>query len=267
MLIKNEFEYHIVDIRPWPLKDGRLIFFTIISIIIFFNSHSSFPLILGVVILLYFTFQWWRDIRREASFQGLHPLKIYDNIKIGIILFILSEIIFFFSFFWAFFHSRLSPDLELGLFWPPYGVVPFNPLQIPLLNTIILVISGSIITLSHFSLLKGRIINAKLRLGLTIILGVYFSILQGYEYIERVFNLRDSVFGAVFFVATGFHGLHVLVGTSIIVFILYRIIIKHFRDLHCFGFEARAWYWHFVDVVWLFLFRFIYWWAYYFFII
>lgn len=179
----------------------------------------------------------------------------------GIILFIVSEIFFFISFFWAFFHSSLSSTIELGLCWPPRGVDRFDPFKIPLLNTIILLSSGIAVTWAHHSLLTNNFKQINNSLLITVTLGVYFSFLQIYEYIDSRFSISDSCYGATFFIATGFHGLHVLIGTTFLLVCYIRHLNNHFSIHHHFGFEASAWYWHFVDVVWLFLFVSIYWWG------
>jgi len=216
---------------------------------------------MGILILLLVSFQWWRDISRESTFQGLHTHKVIIGLKWGIILFITSEALFFFSFFWAFFHRSLSPTIEIGVWWPPSNLVPFNPFEVPLLNTIILLSSGVSVTWAHHALIENNHSQAVLSLALTTILGIYFTILQAYEYIEASFSIADSVYGATFFVATGFHGLHVIIGTSFLFICLIRLLINHFSSTHNFGFEAAAWYWHFVDVVWLFLYINVYWWG------
>lgn len=173
----------------------------------------------------------------------------------------MSEVFFFISFFWRFFHSRLSPTIELGLVWPPKGISIFDPFKIPLLNTIILLTSGISITWTHHRLLKNNLIQRKLRLLITVILGIYFSFLQVYEYLNAEFSIRDACYGSTFYIATGFHGLHVLIGTIFLLICYFRLNFQHFSKDHHFGFEAAAWYWHFVDIVWLFLFISIYWWG------
>jgi len=175
------------------------------------------------------------------------------------VLFIISEVFFFLSFFWGFFHNSLSPSIEIGLNWPPLGVNPFNPFQIPLLNTVVLLSSGVIITWSHHALIDNKISIRKTRLLITLMLGIYFTFLQGIEYLEAFFCMSDSVFGSRFFLATGFHGIHVLVGSGFIIATIARIIKKIISKSHHFRFEAAAWYWHFVDVVWLFLYLRMYW--------
>lgn len=175
------------------------------------------------------------------------------------ILFITSEIFFFLSFFWAFFHSSLSPDIFIGQRWPCKGIKAFNPIGIPLINTIILLRSGITLTASHHFIIIGNKKKCNNFLFITIFLGVYFTFLQFIEYKEASFTIADSIYGSTFFIATGFHGLHVLIGTIFLLVCFIRRLKNHFSSYHHFGFEAAAWYWHFVDVVWLFLYIFIYW--------
>jgi len=168
---------------------------------------------------------------------------------------------FLFLFSEDFFHRRLSPNIELGINWPPFGIITFNPFQIPLLNTIILLTSGITVTWAHHSLIINNYSQTTISLLLTIILGLYFTLLQIYEYIEASFSIADSIYGSSFFIATGFHGLHVLIGTTFLFICFFRHTFFHFSSIHHFGFEAAAWYWHFVDIVWLFLYISIYWWG------
>ena len=176
-------------------------------------------------------------------------------------MFIVSEVFFFFSFFWAYFQSSLNSAIELGGSWPPAGVEPFRPFQIPLLNTAILLASGVTVTWAHHSVTRGLHSQAVIGLAVTVGLGLYFTGLQALEYYEASFSVADSVYGATFFVATGFHGLHVIIGTTFLLVCLGRAISRHFSRGHHIGLEAAIWYWHFVDVVWLFLFTSIYWWG------
>jgi cytochrome c oxidase subunit 3 len=261
MIIYQNHPFHLVNYRPWPLTGAIGVFTLISGLIIWFHQFRFNLLILGLIITLLTIFQWWRDISRESTFQGLHTIFVINGLKWGIILFIISEIFFFFSFFWRFFHRRLSPNIDLGIRWPPIGVNPFNPIQIPLLNTLILLTSGITVTWSHHSLIHNNYSQTFISLLITILLGVYFSILQSYEYIEASFSIADSVYGSTFFLTTGFHGLHVLIGTLFLTICLVRHINKYFSSIHHFGFEAAAWYWHFVDVIWLFLYISIYWWG------
>jgi len=205
--------------------------------------------------------QWWRDVRRERSFQGFHTNLVINGLRWGIALFIISEILFFFSFFWAFFHSRLAPRLELGIAWPPLGLEAINPFQVPLLNTTVLLSSGVTVTLSHHAIIKKNNTLIEKILIFTLFLGIYFTTLQLWEYEESFFCFRDSCFGSTFFLATGFHGIHVLVGTIFLLVSLLRQKIILLSSEHHLGFEAAIWYWHFVDVVWLFLYSFLYWWS------
>lgn len=214
-----------------------------------------------LAILILSAFQWWRDITREATFQGIHSNKVVRGLQWGIILFIVSEVFFFISFFWAFLHRRLSPNIEIGIIWPPKRIQPFNPIQIPLLNTTILLASGISITWAHHGLLHNNYTQTKIALTITLLLGVYFTILQAWEYIEAPFTISDSIYGTTFFVSTGFHGLHVIIGSTLLLVSLIRHTNLHFSKNHHFGFEASAWYWHFVDVVWLLLYSIIYWWG------
>lgn len=216
---------------------------------------------ISIILILLIIYQWWRDIARERTYQGFHSFNVFKGIKLGIILFIISEIFFFISFFWRFFHLSLTQIIELGIKWPPIGIEVFNPFIIPLLNTIILLTSGISITWSHHRLLNNNYSQFFNRLLITIILGIYFSILQLFEYLEASFNISDSSYGSTFFIATGFHGLHVLIGTTFLIICFLRNLFIHFSSIHHFGFEAAAWYWHFVDIVWLFLYISIYWWG------
>lgn len=257
----NNHPYHLVDKRPWPII-GSIGLLTLTSGIVSIFHESKLTLtIIGVGITILTIIQWWRDVIRESTFQGLHTRKVIKGIKLGIILFILSEVIFFLSFFWAFFHRRLSPAVEIGITWPPQGIKPFNPIRIPILNTTILLASGISITWAHRSIINNNISQGIKRIFMTIILGIYFSILQAIEYYEAPFSISDSVYGSSFFMATGFHGIHVIIGTTFIAIINIRLIKIHYSSNHHVGFECSAWYWHFVDVVWLFLYLSIYWWG------
>nr|AND96750.1 cytochrome c oxidase subunit 3 [Onthophagus longimanus] len=258
---KKNHPFHLVDISPWPLMGALGAMITMIGIIKWFHFYNNNLFLLGTLITLMIMYQWWRDIIREGTFQGLHTYVVTMGLRWGMILFITSEIFFFISFFWGFFHSSLSPSIELGMMWPPKGISPFNPIQIPLLNTLILLTSGLTVTWAHHSLIENNYSQALQSLILTVLLGIYFTILQAYEYIEAPFTIADSVYGSSFFMATGFHGLHVIIGTTFLLTCLIRHYYNHFSSIHHFGFEAAAWYWHFVDVVWLFLYISIYWWG------
>nr|ALI86965.1 cytochrome c oxidase subunit III [Heterometrus longimanus] len=253
--------YHLVELSPWPFSGavgGLLLTSGMVKV---FYGGSYELVLFGVLMVLLTMFQWWRDVIRESMGQGHHTEIVVSGLKVGMVLFILSEVLFFVSFFWAFFHSSLAPNIELGILWPPTGVAPFNVFGVPLLNTSILLSSGITVTWCHYSILNGDYKQGVLSLFFTVLLGLYFTLLQGLEYHEASFCVSDSVYGTTFFVATGFHGLHVIIGSSFLIVCLYRIVNFHFSLYHHFGFEAAAWYWHFVDVVWLFLFISIYWWG------
>nr|AXS65254.1 cytochrome c oxidase subunit 3 [Bostrichoidea sp. 5 KM-2017] len=253
--------FHLVEVSPWPILGAFSAMTLLGGATILFHKLNSSLFMLGLISTLMIMYQWWRDITRESTFQGHHTFIVSMGMRWGMILFILSEVLFFVSFFWSFFHSALSPTIEIGMNWPPKGINPFNPLQIPLLNTLILLSSGLSVTWAHHSMMENNYKKTSEGLMITIILGLYFTILQGYEYIEAPFTIADSVYGTTFFVATGFHGIHVIIGTTFLLVCLLRHINNHFSQIHHFGFEAAAWYWHFVDVVWLFLYISIYWWG------
>nr|YP_002970714.1 cytochrome c oxidase subunit III [Enithares tibialis]ACJ69537.1 cytochrome c oxidase subunit III [Enithares tibialis] len=261
MKIHQNHPFHLVDASPWPLT-GSIGAMTMVSgLIMWFHQSSMKLLIMGTMIILLTMVQWWRDITREGTFQGKHTIVVTNGLKWGMILFIVSEVFFFISFFWAFFHSSLSPTIEIGAMWPPAGIKTFNPMQIPLLNTMILLCSGITVTWAHHSMMNSNHQQTSQSLFFTIILGIYFTILQGVEYYESSFTISDSIYGSTFFMATGFHGLHVIIGTTFLSVCFMRHMMFHFSSKHHFGFEAAAWYWHFVDVVWLFLYISIYWWG------
>nr|UZT67668.1 cytochrome coxidase subunit III [Attagenus unicolor japonicus]BBE24800.1 cytochrome c oxidase subunit III [Attagenus unicolor japonicus] len=261
MSSQKNHPFHLVEVSPWPILGALSAMITMMGLIKWFHMYTNSLFMLGSLITMMIMYQWWRDISRESTFQGLHTLTVAKGLQWGMILFITSEVFFFVSFFWGFFHSSLTPSIELGMTWPPMGILPFNPVQIPLLNTLILLTSGLTVTWAHHGLMENNYKQAIQGLSLTVILGIYFSLLQGFEYIEATFTISDSVYGSSFFMATGFHGIHVLIGSTFLLTCLMRLINNHFSSIHHFGFEAAAWYWHFVDVVWLFLYISIYWWG------
>nr|WMD28016.1 cytochrome c oxidase subunit III [Elaphrothrips spiniceps] len=250
--------FHLVSLSPWPLMASLSIFIMIFGMVDWFNSYNNFQNLLGMICLILVSYQWWRDVVRESTWQGFHTLKVFKGLQLGMILFIVSELFFFFSFFWGFFHMSLSPDMELGLKWPPFGIFFFNPVEIPLLNTMILLLSGLTVTWSHYSILMEKKKELFFSLFFTCILGIYFTFIQAFEYMESFFSISDSVFGTTFFIMTGFHGIHVMIGTLFLLVNFFRSLKNHFSFIHHLGFECSAWYWHFVDVVWLFLYLFVY---------
>nr|APX40465.1 cytochrome c oxidase subunit 3 [Cryptocephalus pominorum] len=261
MLMHKNHPFHLVDYSPWPIISALGTLTMMTGLIQWFHQSNYNLLLIGLLTISMVSIQWWRDITRESTFQGQHTMKVSMGMRWGMILFITSEILFFLSFFWSFFHNSLAPSIELGLNWPPKSIQAFNPLEIPLLNTLILLTSGLTVTWAHHSLMENNYNKAMQGLILTVTLGIYFTMLQGFEYIQAPFTISDSVYGSSFFVATGFHGLHVIIGTTFLTVCLIRLFLNHFSNIHHFGFEAAAWYWHFVDVVWLFLYISIYWWG------
>nr|ALO76362.1 cytochrome c oxidase subunit 3 [Discolomatinae sp. GENSP01] len=259
--MKKNHPYHLVNNSPWPFLISLSIFSMMMGLAKWFHLFKMNLFLLSMMITLLIMFQWWRDIIRESTFQGNHTFYVTMGLRLGMILFIISEILFFVSFFWSFFHSSLAPAIEIGMIWPPKNIETFNPMSIPLLNTMILLSSGISVTWAHHSLMENNWNQTYQSLIITVILGIYFSILQMYEYKEAPFTMADSIYGSVFFISTGFHGLHVLIGTLFLLVCLIRHYQNHFSSIHHFGFEAAAWYWHFVDVVWLFLYISIYWWG------
>lgn len=266
--------FHLVEISPWPLFAALgALFLTLGMVGCFYLPVSSrvnpyHLLKIGYLITPLIIYQWWRDVTLESTFQGFHSKYVVNGLKLGIILFILSEVCFFFGFFWAFYHSRLAPSPELGCIWPPTHISALNPFAVPLLNTVVLLFSGATITWAHNNFFKPlNDLNKNWKTGVavplffTACLGIYFRYLQLGEYSDAPFTIADGVYGSTFFVATGFHGLHVLIGTTFLWISLYRLISNHLSLTHHFGFEAAAWYWHFVDVIWIFLFLSIYWWG------
>lgn len=215
----------------------------------------------GFFTIIYIMFVWWRDIIREGTYEGTHTHIVQLGLRMGMLLFIVSEIMFFFAFFWAFFAAALAPTIEIGNIWPPKGINVFDAKAVPLLNTLILLCSGATITFSHHAITAGNKVEALWGLVLTILLAIIFTAFQAFEYVSANFTITDGIYGSTFFMATGFHGFHVFIGTCFLSVCLARMVFNHFTAQHHFGFEAAAFYWHFVDVVWLFLYVAIYYWG------
>nr|ALO64377.1 cytochrome c oxidase subunit III [Lasioglossum leucopus] len=261
MKISHNHPFHMVTVSPWPLMTSWSILNLLMSMIYWFNSSNFSLTLFNFFNLLMILYQWWRDVVRESTMQGCHTLNVLKLLKFGMILFIISELFFFISFFWAYLHCAISPSIEIGMMWPPKNIIMFNPYDIPLLNSIILISSGFTITWSH-NLLVNNKKNSTTPLTLTIILGSYFSLIQMIEYYEAPFTINDGIFGSIFFMTTGFHGLHVILGIVFLMSSLIRMKLNHFSKIHHFHFEAATWYWHFVDIIWLILYILIYWWMY-----
>ena len=255
--------YHLVDPSPWPIMGAIAAFFAFGGAVMFMHKieGGTYIMILGVVLILSTMFLWWRDVIREAEFKGYHTPVVALHHRYGMALFIASEVMFFVAFFWAFFNASLFPTAAIGHVWPPKGVKPFDAFDLPFLNTLILLTSGVTVTWAHHALRENNRRDLLRGLALTIALGVSFTCIQAYEYSHAPFAFSGGIFPSTFFMATGFHGFHVIIGTSFLTVCFFRARKGHFSPEHHVGFEAAAWYWHFVDVVWLFLFTCIYWWG------
>jgi cytochrome c oxidase subunit 3 len=287
-------DYHLVDPSPWPVVGAIAAFVMLAGAVLWMhNGYDRFgPLggtpwifFIGLAGVLYTMAGWWRDVINESVVQGVHTPVVKLHLRYGMLLFIASEVMFFVAWFWAYFNSAIFfNDVSIGS-WPPAGVVTLDPWHLPLLNTLILLTSATTVTWAHHAIQTGDRKGAIQGLTLTVVLGVSFTLCQVWEYAHAPFtfgmnhlalmpftdpahiNLAagagnfDAIYGSTFFMATGFHGFHVIVGTIFLAVCLGRAIKGHFTPTRHFGFEAAAWYWHFVDVVWLFLFVCIYVWG------
>lgn len=254
--------FHILDVSQHPISSslGALGTFTGLGLMMHGVVGGGATLLVSGIALVISASIWWKDVSREGL-QGDHTKVVQTGLKLGVMLFIVSEIFFFLSFFWAYFHVSLGPEMSIGGQWPPIGINTLSAYEVPLLNTAILVSSGGSVTWAHHALIRGDKKAAVGALVLTVRLGAVFTALQAIEYLETSYTIADSVFGSVFFVATGFHGLHVIVGTLFLCVTLGRLVRNTLTRDHHVGFEAAAWYWHFVDIVWLFLYTWVYWWV------
>lgn len=250
---------HLVNNRWWPLGLSSMTFSLMCVVLMWFKS--GLPLLLGAVRLFGLSvvlIVWFRDIIRERAYQGTHTLLVQGGLKWGLIWFLFSEIWFFFRVFWRFFHFRLAPITRSISDWPGKGLLVISPFQVPLLNTVILLIRGVTATLAHNQLLAGQ--KSEWISG-RVLLGIYFIVLQGFEYSVASYSVATGAYGRVFFFGTGFHGMHVCLGAIMLVIRACRTYTDQFSSQHHFGVEFRLWYWHFVDVVWLFLFFWVYAWG------
>lgn len=271
---KQNHPYHLVTPSPWPFLMSMAVLAAAMGLIAAMHEEDFQLLYGGLFLMATFFFLWWRDVIREAEGGKYHNGVVQLGLRYGMVLFIASEVMFFVAWFWAFFDAAFFPGNTdsaelvgrtevLGGQWPPVTMEGklFDPLSIPFLNTLVLVTSGGTVTWAHHALRennRGEFIGG---LTVTVILGLIFTALQAYEYHEAVFAFDEGIYPSIFYMATGFHGFHVIVGTLFLIVCLLRGLRGHFKPDHHFGFEAAAWYWHFVDVVWLFLFIFVYWWG------
>lgn len=263
MLQTQRHPFHIVDNSPWPIYIAvGLLNFTLSNVLYFHQFKFG-----GLLVLFAFSYLslilifWWRDIIRESTFLGEHTKAVQQNLKTGMLIFILSEVMFFFGLFWAFFHSALVPDIHIGCIWPPIGINPINPWGFPFANTLILLTSGASLTWTHKALLYNNSKEVFDGFHLTLLLALLFTIIQLHEYILAPFSINDSIYGSIFFILTGFHGLHVIIGTCFLTVCYFRLKNNHLLIDQHLNLILAAWYWHFVDVIWILLFLFVYWWG------
>jgi len=255
--------YHIVDQSPWPIALSAVLLSLTTSAVLSFHGYpmGDFLLLCSFILLNWGMTLWFKDIITEASYLGAHTDKVQKGISLGVVLFIVSEVFFFLSIFWAYFHSALAPAIEIGSEWPPKGIEPVNASEVPTANTTLLLSSGSAVTVTHHSLVDRLIDWANNGSVATIYMAVFFTILQGMEYLGVSYTITDSVFGSTFYMGTGFHGLHVIIGTVFLLVGAIRIFSYQVTNTHHVGVESGILYWHFVDVVWLFLFGAVYFWG------
>ncbi|MGE5475973.1 MAG: cytochrome c oxidase subunit 3 [Bacteroidales bacterium] len=252
--------YHLVEPSPWPLAGAVAAFVTATGAVTYFHDRNApWGLVAGLVLVLLTMALWWRDVIREAHHDA-HTAVVRHGLRVGMVLFILSEVMFFAAFFWAFFNASLGVNPSVTE-WPPQGIQPMHTWTIPFVNTLILLSSGYAVHRAHHSLQAGHRQGLKRGLAIGIALGVLFLSLQIYEYGEATFGFTEGVYPTVFYMATGFHGFHVFVGVCFLAVCLGRVLRGGFTPRQHVGFEAASWYWHFVDVVWLFLFVWVYWWG------
>jgi cytochrome c oxidase subunit 3 len=258
--VKNH-PFHMVDPSPWPAVGTIAALSLAIGGIYYMHGGPIFAILPGLALLVLTFFGWWRDVVRESR-HGEHTPVVSHGLRIGVLLFIASEVMFFFAFFWAFFNASV-PAINAAAHevWPPEGIVPFQTFGLPFLNTLILLTSGATVTVAHHAVRLGERNKTTFWTGITVLLGFLFLGLQAYEYSHSHFGFKDGIYASTFFMATGFHGFHVFVGAVALLVCFLRSRAGHFTPEKHVGFEAAAWYWHFVDVVWLFLFTAIYWWG------
>lgn len=253
--------FHLVSSSPWPLLASTSSLFFVSGLVFYWSSRGPLLLLLALALLFLALSWWWGSVISEATFVGCHTLRVQSGLRLGIVLFIISEIFFFLRFFWAYLHCSLSPAVEIGSTWPPSGLVSLNAFHLPLLSTLVLLSSGATVTWSHSALQSGLFSSSLIGLSLTILLGLFFTLLQANEYYFSSFCISDGAYGSCFYLATGFHGLHVFFGTLFLFACLLRASFCHFTPDRHLGFVFACWYWHFVDVIWILLFLIVYVWG------
>jgi len=252
--------YHLVNPSPWPFVGSVSAVMMAIGGVIYMKEGPAWLLIAGFVLMLFTMYVWWRDVVNEAQDDKAHNNTVQYGLKLGILLFILSEIMFFVAWFWAFFNASLGGS-PAGDVWPPEGIVPMGTWGLPFYNTLILITSGFVLEWAHKGLMKGDRKQAKNGTLLAVLMGAVFMGLQFFEYGEAAFGFTDGIYSSTFYMATGFHGFHVFVGVCALAIGYFRLQKGHFTEKQHIGFIAASWYWHFVDVVWVFLFIWVYWWG------
>lgn len=262
MAHENQHDYHILNPSIWPFLGAVGGFTMLFGAVLFFQDYGPWVMLAGIAIIAYVMVAWWTDVIKE-SHSGDHTPVVQIGLRYGFILFVMSEIMFFSAWFWNFFKHALYPMEEgSGGVWPPVGIETFDPWHLPLINTLILLSSGAAATWAHHAIAhennRKDFVNG---LILAIVLGCAFTGLQAYEYAHAAFGYSGNIYGATFFMATGFHGAHVIIGTVFLAVCMVRGMMGHFTPTAHIGYETAAWYWHFVDVVWLFLFAAIYIWG------
>ena len=255
--------FHLVSVSPWPVAMSFAVLNLPMNSILFWNkiSGSGYALALSFILVLWTFFYWLKDVSTESDYLGAHTSFVQSGINKGFGIFVASEALFFAAIFWAFFHSALAPDIEIGGVWPPFGIEPIDAYELPLLNTMILLSSGAFVTYSHHCLIKGRRNGALNGLLVTILLGLLFTYFQYQEYLTSTFTIADGIFGTTFYFATGFHSFHVMLGVLFLVASFKRMYNYKFTSQHHVGYSTSLIYWHFVDVVWLFVLTFLYFWG------
>ncbi|MBL6621766.1 MAG: cytochrome c oxidase subunit 3 [Rickettsiales bacterium] len=263
-------QFHLVNPSFWPFLASLSAFILVLGGVFYMHEMPIGKIIMpvGFLLVFYTMYVWWRDVVREARIDKAHSSPVRTGLRMGMSFFILSEIMFFFAFFFAFFHSWIFPvdilddvwPVKEGI-WPPENIKIIDPWSVPFLNTLILLLSGTTVTWAHHSLINNDNDSLVRALKYSVILGLIFTGFQAYEYhhaLAHNFNFTETNYGANFYLATGFHGFHVIVGTIFLLVCYFRAKSKQFNKTHHLGFEFAAWYWHFVDVVWLFLFAVVY---------
>ena len=267
--------FHLVDPSPWPFCTSMALWYMALTVVSVFHNYvaEASTLLYGLVYLIFSLAAWWRDVIRESTYEFKHTPYVRRGLLLGMTLFIISEVMFFFGFFWAFFHSSLVPSPYIGGVWPPHTLSVVSPWELPLVNTLCLLLSGVTLTISHrqlnglpyynhFISVRWQTLNRLITwLQVTIFLGVFFLGCQAFEYYYAGFTFQDTVYGGTFYILTGLHGMHVLVGTIFLIVCLWRASRLHFTLWKQVGFKSAVWYWHFVDVVWIFLYLVIYIWG------